>query len=171
MKLNVYENGQFFQWSEEERVNNGFSEQKDDEEFEEYLVNRGISSQSPISIGNEFGRLVQIYQGSGKYLAYVQFTSEFTEILIIGIGSLLMFLKEYESIFENKKCDYIETNDSGRFLRKDNIYELRIIGTYKKGELCELLAYDKEGNSPDVLLRSSRDFIEKRLHEDFGLIV
>lgn len=168
--LDVYENGKFTVWSEEERKSKGFPDQDDGEEFEDYLVRIGIDPTESISVGIISERYIQIYNGRlGYFMAYVEFKSVITPVLIWGIGSLLMFLKEYESVFEIKGSDFVEAHD-GSYIRKDMIGELSIHGDYKKDTICELIAYDRLNNNPTVLLKNSREYIGTRLKEDFNII-
>lgn len=168
MYLTIYEDGKFTTVNEEERKLKGFRDQLEGEDFYEYLADLGFETDPIVSRGSEFGRLFQVYQSKqGCYMAYVEFASMITEILILGIGSFLEFLKQYEPIFLMKDCDYFEIS-SNNWIRKSAIKELKIHSSYKKDEIVELTGWD-ETNEPVTLLKNSRDYILTRLKEDFGI--
>lgn len=168
MYLTVYENGVFSNLNQEERKLKGFRAQEEGEKFEEYLCDLGFDSCAFICIGSEYSRKLEIYQSQQDcYFAYAEFSNVISEILILGIGSLLMFLKSYESIFQIKPCEYFETA-SNNWIRKDSIMELRLCGDYKKDELVELIGYDSNEN-PTILMKNSREYISTRLKEDFNI--
>lgn len=95
----------------------------------DYIESIGFCYLSKIKFGSELTHEIEIYESANKFLDV--FLGSFSTMdstnffYIPDFQSYMCFLKEYKSVFEEKKPQFIQVNDF--LLNKDHIVKIKIV--------------------------------------------
>lgn len=150
----LYEDVQFIDWG-------------DDEDQEDFFEKNGFSGNVAWGIGtDQYQRHLNFYESNkenNRWLVDFSFDDNTCYFLIINdVPSLLMFLKEYKSVFEDKITDFVETPTG--LINKRFIKKVYIDRQY--GDMCDVIA-DLEDGGSIRLVRSNESYSRSFMSDNF----